>query len=99
MTYWTRPGITFNIEFTVACFYGKRPEELRTASLRREFVLPRHVTWYLNRKLLRLTIGAIADKYGKDYNNIRHGIRMVRNLLETDKAFAVQLKQIESLIN
>jgi chromosomal replication initiation ATPase DnaA len=99
MTYWTRPGILFNVEFTVACFFGKTPEDINKASIKREFVLPRHVTWYLYRKVHKLTINEVARRYRKDYNTIRHGIRMVRNLIETDKAFARQLNQLESLIN
>ncbi len=89
----------FNIEFTVASFFGKTPEALHSSSNRREFVLPRHLAWYLMKKLHKQHIGTIALRYRKDYNTIRHGIRCIKNLVETDKAFAEELKRIESLIN
>ena len=85
-----------NIKTQVDSFYGVNSFD---DNRKREVVQARQVTWWLAKKLTRLSLAAMGEPFGKDHATVLHGIKTVNNLAETNKNFKIELNQLLSKWN
>mgnify|MGYP000026362171 FL=1 len=70
--------------------------EITSASRKRNFVLPRHVVCHFIKKYTLMSLKDIGwFMGGRDHSTIIHSITAIDNLINTDKAFAIEYKLIE----
>ena len=77
----------------VVCdFYGADSNMLDQKTRKREVVLPRQVCMYFIREMFpNLTFENIGFIFKKDHATVMHAIKVMKDLMDTDKAFMVEV--------
>jgi hypothetical protein len=68
-------------------------------SRRRDYkaVLPRHVAFYLSKKLTLLSLPAIGRRFGgRDHTTVLHGVKKIARMMEANLVFAAQVEALKS---
>lgn len=83
---------------TVVDHYGLTVDELRSKNRRRHIVKPRQIAIYLGGFFTKLTLTYIGEYFGKDHTTILHSINTVKDLLETDPDYVMEIKKLKLAI-
>ncbi len=87
------------IQQIVCDYFGLAVDSLQTRSRKRELVQARQVAMYFSKSLTNSSLSTIGSKIGKkDHATVLHACKQVNNLLETDKDFKSQMREIEAQI-
>ncbi len=87
------------IQQIVCDYFGLAVDSLQSKTRKREIVQARQVAMYFSKSLTNSSLSTIGSKIGKkDHATVLHACKTVNNLIETDKDFKNQLKEIESQI-
>jgi chromosomal replication initiation ATPase DnaA len=78
--------------------YGVAVELLAGKSREEQIVVPRHVVFFLVRKLTGKTYAAIGKLFGRDHGTILHGCDRVEDRASVDRFFKMQVEAIERAI-
>ncbi len=71
-------------------------EDVLGKSRKREFVQARQIAMYFSQSLAKVSVGRIGRLIGnRDHSTVMHGIAKVTALMQSDKAFAKEMKSIE----
>jgi chromosomal replication initiator protein len=68
-------------------------------SRRRDYraVLPRHVAFYLIKKLTLLSLPAIGRRFGgRHHTTVLHGVKKIERMMEADLVFAAEVEALKS---
>ncbi|SKC23787.1 chromosomal replication initiator protein [Alkalitalea saponilacus] len=85
------------IQKTVCKYYGLDPESLQSKTRKREIVQARQIAMYFSKNLTNSSLSAIGSKIGKkDHATVLHACKTITNLIETDRDFKSQIREIES---
>lgn len=84
------------IQETVAEWYDMPQAVMRAQSKMREHVLPRHVAMYLARQLTKHGTEQIGRCFERDHGTVLHAVRAMQNRIDTDGAFAADLRSIRA---
>jgi len=80
----------------VCSFYGVSPNDVKGKSRKREVVVPRQLSMYLTKKYTNLPISRIGKLIGsRDHSTVLHSIALIEETINTNKAFAKEVKDIE----
>lgn len=87
------------IKETVLHFYNLKPELVFRKTRKRQVVLARQIMHYLAKKYTQLTLVRIGEEFPNkeafDHTTVRHSIKTVLDLQETDPSIAAQINNIE----
>ncbi len=84
------------IQKVVCGFYNIDSESFQSSTRKREIVQARQVAMFLSKTLTKSSLAAIgAEIGGKDHATVLHAFKTINNLMETDKAFKLQMEEIE----
>jgi len=84
------------IQKVVCGFYNIDSDSLQSSTRKREIVQARQVAMFFSKTLTKSSLAAIgAEIGGKDHATVLHAYKTVNNLMETDKAFKLQMDEIE----
>lgn len=84
------------IQKVVCGFYNIDSESLQSSTRKREIVQARQVAMFFSKTLTKSSLAAIgAEIGGKDHATVLHAFKTINNLMETDKAFKLQMEEIE----
>ncbi|MCK5461175.1 chromosomal replication initiator protein DnaA [Candidatus Gracilibacteria bacterium] len=89
-----KPGLVKNTDdiITFVSEYFQIPAtELLGTSRKSEIVLPRQVSWFLCKEVLKMSFEKIGKDFSKNHTTILHGIKKVQELTRTDSAMARHL--------
>lgn len=76
--------------------YEVTPNAVKSASRKRDLVIPRQLTMYLAKKYTNIPASRIGRLIGsRDHSTVQHGITQVEKRLKTDKEFVAEVKKIE----
>ena len=85
------------IKKTVCDYYGLEPDSLQSKTRKREIVQARQVAMYFSKSLTNNSLSAIGAKIGqKDHATVLHACKAITNLIETDREFKSQIREIEA---
>ncbi|MDI9538432.1 MAG: chromosomal replication initiator protein DnaA [Bacteroidota bacterium] len=85
------------IKQTVCNYYGLDVESLQSKTRKREIVQARQIAMYFSKSLTNNSLSAIGSKIGKkDHATVLHACKTISNLIETDKEFKSQIREIEA---
>jgi hypothetical protein len=60
-------------------------------------VLPRHVAFYLSKKLTLLSLPAIGRRFGgRDHTTVMHGVKKIERMMGADLVFAAKVEALKS---
>ena len=81
----------------VVCDYFQLPfEALQSKTRKREIVQARQIAMYFSKSLTKHSLSSIGSQIGgKDHATVLHACRTVTNLMETDKKFKGDVRDIE----
>ncbi len=86
-----------SISETVCDYFGLDLEILHSKTRKREIVQARQIAMYFSKSLTNSSLSTIGAKIGKkDHATVLHACKAVNNLIETDKDFKGQVKEIEA---
>lgn len=93
----TKKEITIDYIQKVVCDYYKIPiETAQSKTRKREIVQARQVSMYFSKSLTKASLASIGAYIGgKDHATVLHACKTVNNLMDTDKVFKNQIKEIE----
>ncbi len=87
------------IQQIVCEYFGLAVDSLQSKTRKREIVQARQVAMYFSKSLTNSSLSTIGSKIGKkDHATVLHACKTVNNLIETDKDFKNQIKEIEAQI-
>lgn len=86
MNVYILPGIK-NDEQIVAEAFGIKEAELMKRTRKRKIVDARNFLFWFKMNHRKCTNGAVSEQYGWDHSSINHSVKVVTNLLETDRHF------------
>jgi chromosomal replication initiator protein len=93
-----RPAVPLSAEGiieTTAAVFGLPVRTLLGRRRRPDFVLPRQVAMYLARKLLGRPFAELGEAFGREHTTVLNAWRAIQARLETDRALAARVEQIE----
>ena len=64
-------------------FFGVNPRRIRTKTRQQSVCFPRQVIYYLLREQVQLHYQTIADAFNVDHGTVIHGVRVVKDRMET----------------
>ncbi len=86
-----------SISQTVCDYFGLELEILQSKTRKREIVQARQIAMYFSKGLTNSSLSMIGSKIGKkDHATVLHACKAINNLIETDKDFKGQIKEIEA---
>ncbi|NPA36866.1 MAG: chromosomal replication initiator protein DnaA [Chlorobi bacterium] len=86
-----------HISKTVCDYYGLEMGTFQSKTRKREIVQARQIAMYFSKTLTNSSLASIGSKIGnKDHATVLHACKTINNLMETDKEFKKQLKDIET---
>ncbi len=93
----TKKEISIDYIKKVVCnYYNIQPETLQQNTRKREIVQARQIAMYFSKNLTKSSLTVIGMQIGgKDHATVLHAYRTVKNLMETDKSFRLQVEEIE----
>jgi len=84
------------VQTTVCSFFDLPIESILSASRKRNIVLARQIAMYLCKNHTKNSFANIGIQIGgKDHATVLHACKAVKNLIDTDKSFKSQIKEIE----
>ena len=83
------------ISKAVCQYYKISLAELHSKSRTKSLVQARHITWYLSRQFLNLTLKEIALYYGRDHSSVLYGINKVAEQMKTTLSLKKEIIDIE----
>ncbi len=84
------------IQEKVCKYYGIDLDILHSNTRRREVVQARQIAMYFSKNLTNSSLATIGAKIGdKNHSTVLYACRTVDNLIETDRDFKLQMKEIE----
>jgi chromosomal replication initiator protein len=87
------------IQETVCSFYNIKKELIQSASRKREIVQARQVAMYFIKKHTELSLSQIGIQVGnRNHATVLHACNTVKDLVEVDKGFNSDIKEIERLL-
>lgn len=87
------------ISQTVCDYFGLDLDILHSKTRKREIVQARQIAMYFSKSMTNSSLSTIGAKIGKkDHATVLHACKAVNNLLETNKDFKTQVKEIEAQI-
>lgn len=85
------------IQKTVCDYFGLELESLQSKTRKREVVQARQIAMYFSKNLTKSSLAAIGSKIGqKDHSTVLYAYRTISNLIETDRDFKSQIREIEA---
>ncbi len=97
--YETKPITVEDIIQKVCNHYDMEESAIHTKSRKREVVQVRQVAMYLAKKYTDASSSKIGQLIGnKDHATVLHALKMVKDQMEVDKAFKMDLEEIESML-
>ncbi len=92
--------ITIDTIKAVVCeCLGVSPENFSSSRRTREIAQARQIAMYLSKKYTKAPLAVIGSTIGgKNHATVLHSCKQISNLLETDKAFKLQMEDIERRI-
>jgi len=94
--------ITIDYIINKVCIYYKITKlELCSKSRNRDIVVPRQVSMYLIKEYFKkkISLAKIGKQIGnKDHATVLHACKAINNLIDTDKQFVRELKEIKDTI-
>lgn len=92
-----KEGIEFLTSKYIVAFINKYYNlECRDRSRKRNIVLPRQIACYLSRKHTKETLYSIAANFRMNHATVLYSQQAIENLIEFDKQFREQIKEIEN---
>ena len=82
-----------------ARFYQVSPEDIKGQSRSKNIAYARHVTAYLIRNLIGLSLPAIGEFLNRDHATVLASIRKIESLITTEKEMSDTIRDITSTIN
>ena len=84
----------------VTKYYNVRPADLQSKKRHKSIAFPRQVCMFLARKHTRYSLEETGGYFGgRDHTTVLHAVRTVEKRVNTDKAVAEQLTQIEAQLS
>lgn len=85
------------IQKTVCNYYGLELDSLQSKTRKREIVQARQIAMYFSKNLTNSSLSVIGSKIGKkDHATVLHACKTISNLMETDREFKNQIREIET---
>lgn len=85
------------IQETVCEYFGLEMETLQSKTRKREIVQARQIAMYFSKNMTSSSLSAIGAKIGKkDHATVLHACKTISNLIETDREFKMQIREIEA---
>ncbi|MBR8534910.1 chromosomal replication initiator protein DnaA [Carboxylicivirga sediminis] len=86
-----------SISQTVCDYFGLELDILQSKTRKREIVQARQIAMFFSKGLTNSSLSTIGAKIGKkDHATVLHACKAINNLIETDKDFKGQIKEIEA---
>jgi chromosomal replication initiator protein len=86
-----------SISKTVCDYFGLELDVLQSKTRKREIVQARQIAMFFSKGLTNSSLSTIGAKIGKkDHATVLHACKAINNLIETDKDFKGQIKEIEA---
>jgi chromosomal replication initiator protein len=93
----TREVSIDSISQTVCDYFGLDLEILQSKTRKREIVQARQIAMFFSKGMTNSSLSTIGAKIGKkDHATVLHACKAINNLIETDKDFKGQIKEIEA---
>ncbi|MBE3597098.1 MAG: chromosomal replication initiator protein DnaA [Hydrogenibacillus sp.] len=90
----------FDIQKTVADYYGVKIEDLKGKKRSKEIVLPRQVAMYLTREMTELSLPKIGQEFGgRDHTTVLHAHEKITEQARSDAALQKALKEIRERLS
>lgn len=86
------------IEKTVCNYYFVNRELLHKKCRKREVVLTRYVIIYFFKIMTTLTLVKIGNYFNFDHTTVLHGIKTLRDLIETDETILKDVEYLKSIL-
>lgn len=84
----------------VVRYYGVKVSDLHSKKRNRSVAFPRQICMYLSRRHTRYSLEEVGGYFGgRDHTTVLHGVRTVKNLVETNPDVAGQVKAIEQQLD
>ena len=90
----SRYGI-IDITRLICAEFNVTMDELKIKSRKRKFVMPRQIiSWMIKRKAVKNTMSLedIGVMFSQDHATVLHSVKTIKNLIETEKEFASDMK-------
>jgi hypothetical protein len=92
--------MTKRIRIAVCKKFNKRESTLKIKCRKRDIVLPRQIMHYLAKKYTKYSLAAIGSEYPAgnkpfDHTTIRHSVKTVLDLMDTDSDLRNDIHEIE----
>jgi chromosomal replication initiation ATPase DnaA len=85
------------IQLAVAREYGVSLIDMLSGRRDNRVVIPRHVAFYLIKKLTLLSLPAIGRRFGgRDHTTVLHGVKKIERMMEANLVFAAKVEAIKS---
>jgi chromosomal replication initiator protein len=84
----------------IVCDYFNIPvDQMNSKTRKREIVQARQLSMYFSKRLTNFSLSTIGVHCGKkDHATVLHACKAITNLIETDKAFRIQVDDLEKKI-
>jgi chromosomal replication initiator protein len=87
------------IQKVVCNYFGLEVDALNSKTRKREIVQARQIAMFFSKSMTNVSLSSIGLKIGnKDHATVLHACKTVNNLIETDRDFKNQIREIESQI-
>ncbi len=87
------------IKQIVVDYFGLQPEDLESKSRKRAIVQARQIAMYLSKKFTKASLEQIGKKIGKkDHATVIYSLKVVNDLMDTDKKFRKIVSEIEEAL-
>ena len=75
-------------------------ERLNSSERTREVAIARQLAMYLAKQLTKIPLTAIGAAIGnRNHATVLHSCKTISNLMETDKAFKLQVEELERVVS
>ena len=89
-----RPSVAL-IQMAVAKYFSVGVTDLLSRRRHKDIIVPRHIAFYLCRKLTLLSLPDIARRFGgRDHTTAMHAVAKITHLLERDPGVAAAIEAI-----
>ncbi len=86
-----------SIQKTVASYFNLRVSDLKAKKKTKQIVLARQIAIYLSRKLSKLSLIEIGERFGgKDHSTVLHAVNKMDRQMQTDQKLTGLIQQIKS---